>query len=217
MRIEEWPYEVDENFKGSGTGFHPVTATIKRVFTNYDSPGYSFEEDDRENGDFTGIIWNAQGKPKLDSNGKFAGFEKYDDEIYKEGEKVEVTLVSREGKGKIKKIAPAQKFISSKTRDVRYLSEPDNPIKPKISTDITIKKAQTLNLLLQFLSSEQGKSESPLMKANKYQNITDLRKDFWDGYYELKKGEVPFASYTGEVHDPDGPIDPDDIPGWNVE
>ena len=210
MRVDSWPYEVDEEFKGSGTGFLPVTATVRRVFNNFENPGYSFEEDENKNKNgYTGLIWNVQGKARLGDDGNFLGYDKYEGPTFDEGAVVQVSLVLRGDKGRIKKMELSSGTPT--TTPVAPKPVEDKPTQPtstsKLTTDVSIKKAQSLNLLLQFLTSEQGKSDSALIKANKIQNITQLRKDFWDGFYALKKGQTPFADYTE-----DKPlIDPDEV------
>ena len=210
MRVDSWPYEVDEEFKGSGTGFLPVTATVRRVFNNFENPGYSFEEDENENAKgYKGLIWNVQGKARLGDDGNFLGYDKYEGPTFDEGAVVQVSLVLRGDKGRIKKMELSSDTPT--TTPVAPKPVEDKPTQPtstsKLTTDVSIKKAQSLNLLLQFLTSEQGKSDSALIKANKIQNITQLRKDFWDGFYALKKGQTPFADYTE-----DKPlIDPDEV------
>ena len=210
MRVDSWPYEVDEEFKGSGTGFLPVTATVRRVFNNFENPGYSFEEDENKNKNgYTGLIWNVQGKARLGDDGNFLGYDKYEGPTFDEGAVVQVSLVLRGDKGRIKKMELSSDTPT--TTPVAPKPVEDKPTQPtstsKLTTDVSIKKAQSLNLLLQFLTSEQGKSDSALIKANKIQNITQLRKDFWDGFYALKKGQTPFADYTE-----DKPlIDPDEV------
>ena len=199
MRVDSWPYEVDEEFKGSGTGFLPVTATVRRVFNNFENPGYSFEEDENENAKgYKGLIWNVQGKARLGDDGNFLGYDKYEGPTFDEGAVVQVSLVLRGDKGRIKKMELSSDTPT--TTPVAPKPVEDKPTQPtstsKLTTDVSIKKAQSLNLLLQFLTSEQGKSDSALIKANKIQNITQLRKDFWDGFYALKKGQTPFADYT---------------------
>ena len=219
MRVDSWPYEVDEEFKGSGTGFLPVTATVRRVFNNFENPGYSFEEDDNENKNgYKGLIWNVQGKARLGDDGNFLGYDKYEGPTFDEGAVVQVSLVLRGDKGRIKKMELSSDTPT--TTPVAPKPVEDKPTQPtstsKLTTDVSIKKAQSLNLLLQFLTSEQGKSDSALIKANKIQNITQLRKDFWDGFYALKKGQTPFADYTE-----DKPlIDPDEAfpdGGWTPD
>lgn len=210
MRVDSWPYEVDDDFKGTGTGFLPVTATVRRVFSNFENPGYSFEEDENENAKgYKGLIWNVQGKARLGDDGNFLGYDKYEGPTFDEGAVVQVSLVLRGDKGRIKKMELSSDTPT--TTPVAPKPVEDKPTQPtstsKLTTDVSIKKAQSLNLLLQFLTSEQGKSDSALIKANKIQNITQLRKDFWDGYYALKKGQTPFADYTE-----DKPlIDPDEV------
>ena len=210
MRVDSWPYEADDEFKGTGTGFLPVTATVRRVFNNFENPGYSFEEDENENAKgYKGLIWNVQGKARLGDDGNFLGYDKYEGPTFDEGAVVQVSLVLRGDKGRIKKMELSSDTPT--TTPVAPKPVEDKPTQPtstsKLTTDVSIKKAQSLNLLLQFLTSEQGKSDSALIKANKIQNITQLRKDFWDGYYALKKGQTPFADYTE-----DKPlIDPDEV------
>ena len=210
MRVDSWPYEVDDDFKGTGTGFLPVTATVRRVFSNFENPGYSFEEDENENAKgYKGLIWNVQGKARLGDDGNFLGYDKYEGPTFDEGAVVQVSLVLRGDKGRIKKMELSSGTPT--TTPVAPKPVEDKPTQPtstsKLTTDVSIKKAQSLNLLLQFLTSEQGKSDSALIKANKIQNITQLRKDFWDGFYALKKGQTPFADYTE-----DKPlIDPDEV------
>ena len=210
MRVDSWPYEVDDDFKGTGTGFLPVTATVRRVFSNFENPGYSFEEDENENAKgYKGLIWNVQGKARLGDDGNFLGYDKYEGPTFDEGAVVQVSLVLRGDKGRIKKMELSSDTPT--TTPVAPKPVEDKPTQPtstsKLTTDVSIKKAQSLNLLLQFLTSEQGKSDSALIKANKIQNITQLRKDFWDGFYALKKGQTPFADYTE-----DKPlIDPDEV------
>ena len=210
MRVDSWPYEADDEFKGSGTGFLPVTATVRRVFNNFENPGYSFEEDENENAKgYKGLIWNVQGKARLGDDGNFLGYDKYEGPTFDEGAVVQVSLVLRGDKGRIKKMELSSGTPT--TTPVAPKPVEDKPTQPtstsKLTTDVSIKKAQSLNLLLQFLTSEQGKSDSALIKANKIQNITQLRKDFWDGFYALKKGQTPFADYTE-----DKPlIDPDEV------
>ena len=210
MRVDSWPYEVDDDFKGTGTGFLPVTATVRRVFNNFENPGYSFEEDENENAKgYKGLIWNVQGKARLGDDGNFLGYDKYEGPTFDEGAVVQVSLVLRGDKGRIKKMELSSGTPT--TTPVAPKPVEDKPTQPtstsKLTTDVSIKKAQSLNLLLQFLTSEQGKSDSALIKANKIQNITQLRKDFWDGFYALKKGQTPFADYTE-----DKPlIDPDEV------
>ena len=219
MRVDSWPYAVDEEFKGSGTGFLPVTATVRRVFNNFENPGYSFEEDENKNKNgYTGLIWNVQGKARLGDDGNFLGYDKYEGPTFDEGAVVQVSLVLRGDKGRIKKMELSSDTPT--TTPVAPKPVEDKPTQPtstsKLTTDVSIKKAQSLNLLLQFLTSEQGKSDSALIKANKIQNITQLRKDFWDGFYALKKGQTPFADYTE-----DKPlIDPDEAfpdGGWTPD
>lgn len=222
MRVDSWPYEVDEEFKGSGTGFLPVTATVRRVFNNFENPGYSFEEDENKNKNgYTGLIWNVQGKARLGDDGNFLGYDKYEGPTFDEGAVVQVSLVLRGDKGRIKKMELSSDTPT--TTPVVPTPVESGEVKPtqptstaKLTTDVSIKKAQSLNLLLQFLTSEQGKSDSALIKANKIQNITQLRKDFWDGFYALKKGQTPFADYTE-----DKPlIDPDEAfpdGGWTPD
>ena len=222
MRVDSWPYEVDEEFKGSGTGFLPVTATVRRVFNNFENPGYSFEEDENKNKNgYTGLIWNVQGKARLGDDGNFLGYDKYEGPTFDEGAVVQVSLVLRGDKGRIKKMELSSDTPT--TTPVAPTPVESGEVKPtqptstaKLTTDVSIKKAQSLNLLLQFLTSEQGKSDSALIKANKIQNITQLRKDFWDGFYALKKGQTPFADYTE-----DKPlIDPDEAfpdGGWTPD
>ncbi len=210
MRVDSWPYEADDEFKGTGTGFLPVTATVRRVFNNFENPGYSFEEDENENAKgYKGLIWNVQGKARLGDDGNFLGYDKYEGPTFDEGAVVQVSLVLRGDKGRIKKMELSSGTPT--TTPVAPKPVEDKPTQPtstsKLTTDVSIKKAQSLNLLLQFLTSEQGKSDSALIKANKIQNITQLRKDFWDGFYALKKGQTPFADYTE-----DKPlIDPDEV------
>lgn len=210
MRVDSWPYEADDEFKGTGTGFLPVTATVRRVFNNFENPGYSFEEDENENAKgYKGLIWNVQGKARLGDDGNFLGYDKYEGPTFDEGAVVQVSLVLRGDKGRIKKMELSSDTPT--TTPVAPKPVEDKPTQPtstsKLTTDVSIKKAQSLNLLLQFLTSEQGKSDSALIKANKIQNITQLRKDFWDGFYALKKGQTPFADYTE-----DKPlIDPDEV------
>ena len=219
MRVDSWPYEADDEFKGSGTGFLPVTATVRRVFNNFENPGYSFVEDDNENKNgYKGLIWNVQGKARLGDDGNFLGYDKYEGPTFDEGAVVQVSLVLRGDKGRIKKMELSSDTPT--TTPVAPKPVEDKPTQPtstsKLTTDVSIKKAQSLNLLLQFLTSEQGKSDSALIKANKIQNITQLRKDFWDGFYALKKGQTPFADYTE-----DKPlIDPDEAfpdGGWTPD
>ena len=222
MRVDSWPYEVDDEFKGSGTGFLPVTATVRRVFNNFENPGYSFEEDENKNKNgYTGLIWNVQGKARLGDDGNFLGYDKYEGPTFDEGAVVQVSLVLRGDKGRIKKMELSSDTPT--TTPVAPTPVESGEVKPtqptstsKLTTDVSIKKAQSLNLLLQFLTSEQGKSDSALIKANKIQNITQLRKDFWDGFYALKKGQTPFADYTE-----DKPlIDPDEAfpdGGWTPD
>ena len=219
MRVDSWPYEADDEFKGTGTGFLPVTATVRRVFNNFENPGYSFEEDENENAKgYKGLIWNVQGKARLGDDGNFLGYDKYEGPTFDEGAVVQVSLVLRGDKGRIKKMELSSGTPT--TTPVAPKPVEDKPTQPtstsKLTTDVSIKKAQSLNLLLQFLTSEQGKSDSALIKANKIQNITQLRKDFWDGFYALKKGQTPFADYTE-----DKPlIDPDEAfpdGGWTPD
>ena len=213
MRVDSWPYEVDEEFKGSGTGFLPVTATVRRVFNNFENPGYSFEEDENKNKNgYTGLIWNVQGKARLGDDGNFLGYDKYEGPTFDEGAVVQVSLVLRGDKGRIKKMelssdTPTTTPVAPTPVESGEVKSTQPTSTSKLTTDVSIKKAQSLNLLLQFLTSEQGKSDSALIKANKIQNITQLRKDFWDGLYALKKGQTPFADYTE-----DKPlIDPDEV------
>ena len=225
MRVDSWPYEVDEEFKGSGTGFLPVTATVRRVFNNFENPGYSFEEDENKNKNgYTGLIWNVQGKARLGDDGNFLGYDKYEGPTFDEGAVVQVSLVLRGDKGRVKKMESANTeidnsiIVDKETKPItnEVPKSTPSPGTTKLTTDVSIKKAQSLNLLLQFLTSEQGKSDSALIKANKIQNITQLRKDFWNGFYALKKGETPFADYTE-----DKPlIDPDEAfpdGGWTPD
>ena len=219
MRVDSWPYEADDEFKGSGTGFLPVTATVRRVFNNFENPGYSFVEDDNENKNgYKGLIWNVQGKARLGDDGNFLGYDKYEGPTFDEGAVVQVSLVLRGDKGRIKKMELSSDTPT--TTPVAPKPVEDKPTQPtstsKLTTDVSIKKAQSLNLLLQFLTSEQGKSDSALIKANKIQNITQLRKDFCDGFYALKKGQTQFDHYTE-----DKPlIDPDEAfpdGGWTPD
>ena len=222
MRVDSWPYEVDEEFKGSGTGFLPVTATVRRVFNNFENPGYSFEEDENKNKNgYTGLIWNVQGKARLGDDGNFLGYDKYEGPTFDEGAVVQVSLVLRGDKGRIKKMelssdTPTTTPVAPTPVESGEVKSTQPTSTSKLTTDVSIKKAQSLNLLLQFLTSEQGKSDSALIKANKIQNITQLRKDFWDGFYALKKGQTPFADYTE-----DKPlIDPDEAfpdGGWTPD
>ena len=213
MRVDSWPYEADDEFKGTGTGFLPVTATVRRVFSNFENPGYSFEEDENENAKgYKGLIWNVQGKARLGDDGNFLGYDKYEGPTFDEGAVVQVSLVLRGDKGRIKKMelssdTPTTTPVAPKPVESGEVKSTQPTSTSKLTTDVSIKKAQSLNLLLQFLTSEQGKSDSALIKANKIQNITQLRKDFWDGFYALKKGQTPFADYTE-----DKPlIDPDEV------